>query len=267
METELALPDNFSKLAKELNSNVLSVINSDAMIGFERAYVVATAHKKLQLALTPEYMAPIMALQGSRLGFKTDKDDKSGYPEQTVKNCLIEAVLMGVQPYGNQFNIIAGNTYITKEGFGYLLKNWAGLTYEIIPALPRIDTAKGSAAVVMRIRWMIGTAPNERDIEFAIKVNQYMGADAVIGKATRKARAWLYNTLNGFEIPEGEISDLDKPNGKGEPINKETERITLLIQDCKTIGDLATLENHVPAELKELFIVKQTELLKGGQKA
>lgn len=197
------------QVAKQLNDSVSSVISENNLIGFEKAYLIAKAAEKLQSLLTPEYMKPIMALQGNRLGFKTDKDKEKGYDEATVKNCLIEAVLTGVQPFGNQFNIIAGNCYITKEGFGYLLGNFKGLSYEIVPSLPRIDTTKGSAAVSMKIKWRLGTHEGERDIDFAIKVNNFMGADAVIGKATRKARAWLYSTITGVEIGDGDVEFQD----------------------------------------------------------
>src|SRR5215204_5340477 len=110
-----------STLAKSLNEKVFSVLSADQLNGFEKAYLIANAIAELKSLLTPEYMKPIMQMQGNKLGFKTDKDKDGGYPEAIVKNCLIEAVLMGVQPFGNQFNIIANNTYITKEGYGYLL--------------------------------------------------------------------------------------------------------------------------------------------------
>lgn len=206
METknENTLPEKLAGVAAQLNRSVLSVIGAKNIEGFEKTYLVAEATSQLKKALTTEYMKPIMELQGSKLGFKADKN----YPEETVKNCLIEAVLTGVQPVGNQFNIIMGNCYITKEGFGYLLKNIEGLSYEIIPQLPRIQTDKGSGAVVMKIRWTIEGKTNERDIDFAIKVNSAMGADAVIGKATRKARAWLHSTITNTEISDGDINDL-----------------------------------------------------------
>jgi len=35
----------------------------------------------------------------------------------------------------------------------------------------------------------------------------YTTVDALIGKATRKGRAWLLGNLTGIEVPEGEISD------------------------------------------------------------
>jgi hypothetical protein len=194
---------------QKLNETVVSVISSNGMQGFERAFLIAEAAQQLKLALTSDYMIPIMQLQGTKLGFKTDRDDKGGYDESTVKNCLIEAVLTGVQPFGNQFNIIAGNCYITKEGFGHLLSKYPGLEAEFIPALPRINQEKTSAAILMKITWKLNNESQTREIDFAVKMNQFMGTDAVIGKATRKARAWLFWRLTGVEVGDGDATDTD----------------------------------------------------------
>lgn len=203
MANQLAIKEETIAL---MDQNVLAVLGNEAIQGFAKAYHVADAIQKLKALLTPEYMAPIMALQGNKLGFKTDKDANGGYPMSVVQNCLIEGVLVGIQPTGNQFNIIAGNCYITKEGFGYLLKNISGLVYDISPELPRIKDE--SAAVVMNIKWTYKGVTTEKKIDFPIKVNKFMGADAVIGKATRKARAWLFNTITGVELGDGETEDL-----------------------------------------------------------
>lgn len=241
MSTELAIPQKFSELSEELNKSVLSVINSESLVGFEKAYTIAIAAQKLNDALTPEYMKPIMALQGNRLGFKADKI----YDEKTVKNCLIEAVLMGLQPFGNEFNIIAGNAYATKEGIGSLLKKFPGLSYEIIPQLPRIKDTSG--AVVMKISWMLNGSKQEREIDFAIKVNQYMGADAVIGKATRKARKWLHDTISGFEIPEGDVTDVDT-KGSVQLQKIEIQDLEMLFEfkkDSLTADELASAKRII----------------------
>lgn len=204
--------DSFQLVAKELNQSVLSVLTSSQMEGFEKAYRISQAVGELQEKLTGEYMKPILKLQGNRLGFKTDKDNNGGYPESTVKNCLIEAVLTGVQPFGNQFNIIAGNMYVTKEGFGYLLSKVQGLSYKIVPELPRITNGQNggqSAAIVMKVEWAIGGVKKEERLDIPVKMNSFMGTDAVIGKATRKARCWLFNTINGTEITDGDATDTD----------------------------------------------------------
>lgn len=259
----LAIPD----VAKKLDAQVLQVIGSEeTLAGFEKAYQIATAAQQLKNLLTPEYMKPIMALQGNRLGFKTDKDEKGGYSEDVVKNCLIEAVLTGVQPWGNQFNIIAGNTYVTKEGFGHLLSNFKGLKdYEIIPGLPRINIEKTGAAIMMKVKWTLANEPQqERDLDISVKMNAYMGVDAVIGKATRKSRAWLHSKLSGVEIGEGDVSDIDHKvvGSKINTIDKNEERLVLLIRDCSSIEELKKYEKDLPETLLDLFNQRIVDLKK-----
>lgn len=223
------------EIAKVLNQNVLAVLGNDKVQGFERAFLLADAIAELKNLLTPEVMKPIMALQGNRLGFKTDKDvlqgggKGPGYPMETVRDCLIEAVLFGLQPTGNQFNIIAGNMYSTKEGCGHLLSKIPGLDYGIAAQLPRIK--EGSAAVVMEIEWTINGVKKTKSLDIPIKVNQYMGADGVVGKGTRKARKWLYDKLTGNELPEGDVVDADA-TVVGSKINE-----TITIEDLQLLFD------------------------------
>lgn len=200
---------NYTELAQKLDENVLSVIGSETIQGFEKAFMVSSAIGKLKTLITADYMRPIMDLQGNRLGFKTDKDKEGGYPIEVVKNCLIEAVLLGVQPTGNQFNIIATNTYITKEGYQHLLKRIPGLIYDITFELPRMNADKSSAAIVAKIHWEYNGETKDKSMDLPIKVNAYMGTDAVIGKATRKARKWLHEKITGVETSDGDITDHD----------------------------------------------------------
>jgi len=144
-----------TEVALQLNTIVSSVLTKVQLQGFERAYATSNAIKELKTLLNADYMSPIMELQGNKLGFKTDKDKSDGYPIEVVKNCLIKAVLMGVQPYGNMFNIIAGNTYLTKEGIGYIPNNWKVLTYIIIRGVPQLRPDNKSAVIEARISWSI----------------------------------------------------------------------------------------------------------------
>lgn len=254
-----------TQIALKLDQNISEVLSSEKLKGFEKAYLVAEATAQLKLALTPEYMKPIMPLQGSKLGFKTDKDDEGGYPEAVVKNCLIEAVLTGVQPTGNQFNIIASNCYITKEGFKELLSKVPGLDYEIIPQLPRINPEKTSAAIVMKVEWTIGGKTSSKDLDIPVRMNAKMGTDAVIGKATRKARAWLYNRITGLEVGDGDVMDTEgkvvsSTINTPDPREKQIERMRLLINSANTIADLDRIAEKVPEELLDLFTVRKDEL-------
>ena len=246
-----------SEVAKKLDFAVLQVIGQDNILGFTKAFEVANATAVLKELLNDEYMKPIMLLQGNRLGFKTDKDTTGGYSKEVVKNCLIEAVLTGVQPSMNQFNIISGNMYVTKEGFGYLLSKIEGLKYEIIPFIPKVDG--NQALIVMKITWTLkGNETQTREIEFVIKVNNFMGADAIIGKATRKARAWLYSQVTGIEVAEGDSSDVetkssntiilgqDQPNATTEV--KKDDNNQKVVDDAKARRE--KLDKLVNAEAK-----------------
>jgi len=250
---QLEIPvEKIPDIAGKLNGIVNSVIGNKEIQLFEKAFLTASAIQQLKSALTPEFMAPIMALQGSKLGFKTDRDKDGGYPETVVKNCIIEAVLQGFQVVGNQFNIIAGNTYGTKEGYGYLLSQLTGLWYEITPNLPRVKDQ--SAAIVMSIVWKYNGASGQKDLDIPVKVNSMMGTDAIIGKATRKARHWLYCSLTGSEMPEGDVTDVDFKTVSSKPlkeeVNHELERATKMIVAQTSSEKLESILTQFSDELK-----------------
>lgn len=258
-------------VALKLNEAVGSVLNQTNLQGFERAYATAKSIEVLKTLLTPEYMAPIMQLQGNRLGFKSDKDKSGGYPVDVVKNCLIEAVLMGLQPYGNEFNIIAGNTYATKEGVGRLLATWKGLKYSLICGVPKPNSDGKSAVVDVTIKWTINNESKEEIIPISIKMDAYTSVDAMIGKATRKGRAWLISNISGIEIVEADVTDAEfldvtpKQTHQEVSQNKQYDRIVEHIDNPATTS-LVELLKCVPAirdidhDLIEKYSRKHIEL-------
>jgi hypothetical protein len=260
-----------SLMAIKLNDVVSSVITQTHLQGFERAYATANAIQKLQELLTPEYLKPIMALQGNRLGVKTDKDKSGGYPADVFKNCLIEAVLMGLQPYGNEFNIIAGNTYATKEGVGRLLATWKGLKYSLICGVPKPNPDGKSAVVEVTIKWTINNESKEELIPISIKMDAYTSVDAMIGKATRKGRAWLLSAISGIEIVEADVTDAEfmdvtpKQTHQEVSQNKQYDRVVAHIES-ETTNTLEELMKCAPAirdvdhDLIEKYSRKHIEL-------
>ncbi|MCL1656843.1 hypothetical protein M2T79_09555 [Elizabethkingia miricola] len=199
---------NQLEIVKKLDQSVALVTASEAIVGFEKAYNVAIAIGQLKELLTNEYMKPIMALQGSRLGFKTDKDSKGGYPIEVVKQCLLDAVLMGLQPYNNEFNIIGGNTYATREGFGALLKKIKGLKEQITYKDVVIAADKQTATMTAVIKWSLNGHEEAVEVPFNIKSNEYASVDALIGKCERKARKWLYNKISGTDLQDADADDV-----------------------------------------------------------
>lgn len=244
-------------IVEKLNDSIQLGIEASNLEGFDRAFKLAQASESLQNLLTEERMKPIMNLQNKTLGFRTDKD--AGYNVDTVKNALIEAVLTGVQPVNNHFNIIAGNCYITKEGFGYLLKNVKGLTYEIIPELPRTNNERGKAAIVMDIRWKYNGQEDSRRIDFPIRVNKYMTEDAIIGKATRKARKWLYEKIMNIEVADGDISDVKMEQKEKEDNKKEKkdEELNNVFND--NVSDAEVISNNENSNNKDNTKKNETE--------
>lgn len=260
-----------TSVALKLNEAVGSVLNQTNLQGFERAYATAKSIEVLKTLLTPEYMAPIMQLQGNRLGFKSDKDKSGGYPMDVVKNCLIEAVLMGLQPFGNEFNIIAGNTYATKEGVGRLLATWKGLKYSLICGIPKPNQDGKSAVVEVIIKWTINNESKEETIPISIKMDAYTSVDAMIGKATRKGRAWLISNISGIEIVEADVTDAEfldltpKKTHQEASKSKEYDRVVKHIEH-KGTNSFEILSKCKPAiteydhDLKEMYVRKTIEL-------
>jgi hypothetical protein len=258
-------------VSQELNQQIVAVLSSKTE-GFQKAFVMATAIQTLKERLTPEYMAPIMMLQGSKLGFKTDKDlvknpntgkyEKGvGYPMEIVKDCLIEMVLIGLQPTGNEFNIIGGNSYVTKEGGTSLIKKQHGLTNVVI-TYPSVNQSadKKTANVTTLIRWEYLGKKEEEKVDFPIKSDAYTTFDALVGKAERKAKVWLYNTINGTNISDGDIQEISHEVVKS-TINpqvvadeKGRARVFEHIERSKTIEELKRCESQIKPDDEELLI-------------
>ena len=257
--SELAITENQSLVSQELNNQILSVLNNKVE-GFEKAFVMSSAIMVLKERLTPEFMKPIMFLQGSNLGFKTDKDKNGGYTIEEVKSCLIDAVLLGLQPTGNEFNIIAGNMYPTRQGFGSLLEKISGLSYSIVYSNPIFSADKNSANVKCLIKWDLNNKKLEQHIEFPIKSNSYASADAILGKAERKARRWLFNKVKGTDIPDGDVTEI--PHTVVNTINptqiaedKQIARITKHIASSINLEELQKCEKAISADNHDLVML------------
>lgn len=267
MTTEIKnITESQSLVSQELNNQILAVL-SNKVEGFEKAFIMASALQTLDKLLTPAFMEPIMALQGSNLGFKTDKI----YSMPEVKACLMDAVLLGLQPTNNEFNIIAKNMYPTRQGFGSLLKKINGLKYSISYSNPTFTPDKSSANCTATIKWELNGESHVQDQEFAIKSNTYATADAILGKAERKARRWLFNTVEGTDIPDGDVTDIGhidltpKKNHTEVSKSREFDRVKAHIE-MNTTTTMALLAKCKPAiaetdhELKEMYVRKAIEL-------
>lgn len=216
-KTALTIPIADDKL-RELDATVreASLATIASYGNFEAALTMATGIEAIERLLTDEAMRPIMRLQNTAIGFRTDRDPaqgKNAYGVEVVRRCLIEAVLRGVRPVGNEFNIISDSCYLTKNGLARLVGEWPGLSDLVLtPSVPRLAGSSG-ALVDFAATWRIDGEPvsmiRKGDTAIAVRVNKGMGTDAIIGKATRKTLAAIYGRLTGTDnaVPEGEAFD------------------------------------------------------------
>ena len=182
-----------------------------------KGLIMARSLKVLRQLLTPALMADVMELQGNKLGFRTDKDSEGGYSQEVVRDVLVQAMLRGVRPVHNEINIIAGQLYITKEGFERMLKEFPGLTnLQIEIGVPL--TGDNGALVPCRASWKLNGSSDllvcekgqDADYRIPVKMNKGMGTDAIQGKAKSKLFRRIYERLTGTaldEVESGEIID------------------------------------------------------------
>ena len=225
---------------------------------FTGAVQMAQAMVSLERAITPEMMQNVMALQGSSLGFRTDKDTSGGYPEKTVKPCFIEATIRGLRPVGNEFNIIASRCYPTKEGVKRIVHEWPGINnLEIVLDIPSEEN--GQTVVPYKATWSInGKLQNLEPGRVPVRVNSGMIVDAIMGKAEKKVYDRIYNKITGQYIAiidEDVIDVTTRPEISLEPGNHSVKQIEVVSKSEPSIDELK-------AELNSILMSKGMKVLK-----
>lgn len=198
-----------------------------------QAVQLARGIKKLKEILPKEVVeGDFMPLQNTSLGFLTDKPE--GYGWEVVRDCIVEGLLRGFRPINNELNIISSKFYGAKNGFERNVREYPALRdlqYDLaVPVL----TPQG-ALVGYRARWLLAGEPMEMigsepangqlmDTRIPVKVNSGMGPDAILGKATRKMFARIYNRImgvtlvdaDGEEMPPKELPAVADPTKDGQ---------------------------------------------------
>jgi len=202
-QNSLAIKDETPFLAIEQVSEEYHQLIEESRNDFIRMVVTAKAVSAMKKLLTDEIVGVAMALQNTKMGFKTDK--KQGYDIATIRNCMIEAHLNGVRIIGNEFNIIAGQMYITKEGFiGKMQRSPDFSNVKLDIGIPRINQAEKRAIVPCSATWNYLGEPDSIKCEIPVKWDSYSSDDAIIGKAERKLRARIWNQATGDIVMDGD---------------------------------------------------------------
>lgn len=250
---------------------------------YEKGLLIAEAMNALRTSMTETVVAPLVALQGSGLGFRTDKDKDGGYGWETVRDCTIEAWLRGFYHVGNEFNVISGRFYGAKAGFERLVRTYPGVTnLQLHVGNPEI--VSGTAFVAAVAAWNLDgkedvlelvkhklASGGELDERIAVRINAGMGHDAILGKAYRKLYAAIYTRLTGATdiIPEGDVDDVggapaapqkklqrsslfdDAPPEPADPFpasNDALENYDIRITEAKSRADIQAIAKEIAAD-------------------
>jgi hypothetical protein len=161
-------------------------------------------------ALEP-FMPTFMKLKNSKLGFLTDeggRQESFTYSLDKVRDCIVDALLMGLHPIGNEFNIIGGNMYATKDGLWRLCNQLPKLSdLQTFCDPPAYDAGARKVVVVAWAKYLIDGEEKIINHKIPIRINKGMGDDAIIGKATRKILERVYKTETGRLIASSDLDD------------------------------------------------------------
>jgi hypothetical protein len=186
----------------------------------EKAVALSKGLRDLRAQLTDQIVTKVfMPLKNSPLGFVTDEKEKQ-YTVPEVREAIIQGLIWGLQPVGNEINIISGRCYAAKAGVERLVRQWPKLScLQMTFSVPVMAQDGRSAFVSARASWLIGgkkhelirdTLKNEDgtmfDSRIAVRVNSGMGPDAILGKAQRKTYKAILDQLTNGSIS---IDDAD----------------------------------------------------------
>ena len=183
------------------------------------AIAMANAVQKLREAITPEVIASLRKLQGSPLGFLTDRDKGehigrgkyepgTGYDDETIRDVAIMAASKGARMFGNEVNIIKAKAYLTKQYYSRLLDDTLGrYNWHTTPDIPR--TAAGGAVIGGKIWWRDSAGEHEETCQFAIKGDSTSTIDLLIGKWEKRARQMIYERSTGVPAPDDSDGVID----------------------------------------------------------
>lgn len=211
--------DTCNKIADVVREGQLALVGGGEQ--FDRTFAMAAAMRQLNELITDAMMADIMELQGSTLGFRTDKDKTGGYPVNVVRPCFIEATLNGAQSVDNEWNILVGKAYYTKNFFMRKVQEFEGLT-NLLYSHGAVETHGGNAFVDYVASWELNGAQMELkkirktlasgapfDDRLVVRVNEGMKHDGIIGKADARMFRAIYAMIANYVPAGGDVDAID----------------------------------------------------------
>lgn len=199
---------------------------------FGAAFAAVEVVSLLREALTDEVMDKVfMPLANTKIGFLTDrtgKPNKSGrveqpYSREVVRDCLIDAVSLGLQPIGNQFNIIASRAYATKEGYTHLLKNHVtDAVYSIGFPVKQDKSSMDQDYVVIpaHVQYVAIRTGEQKQLKMNVylRKDSYSTVDQLRGKAERRIKKQLFENITGMDMGDADNENITLEEVKAEVV-------------------------------------------------
>lgn len=260
--TVLAAKEKFELACKD--ASALQIVSN-----FGAAFTAVNVIALLREAMTDEVMDKVfMPLMNTKIGFLTDRNGRarSGgraplplYTRDIVRDCIIDAVTIGLLPTGNQFNIIAERMYPTKEGYTSLLRK-LGVKYFIDTSYDKGQT-QNFAEIPCKINYEYNGEKNGFSIIATVKKDDYSSHDQLRGKAERKAKKALYEYITGCDFGDAdEQSSVQIVDAVAEEIKEEANAAPTIgvidgqpiqTQQGQTGGQTAQSEPANPPQARE----------------
>lgn len=217
--------ENFSVALKDAQH--LDIVNN-VTGAFDAAILV----QRLEAVLTDEIMDTVfMPLMNKKIGFRTDRDpsrpDKrtgvapKPYSRDIVRTCIIDGAANGLLPTGNQFNIISGTMYPTKEGYTALLAKLKAspihlvYTFEFDPETKAVSADPTYVAIPCRVGYKTSREDMKGWFKYVAMVKsngETSTTDQLRGKAERKCKKAFFEFLTGIDLGDADASDtIDVP--------------------------------------------------------
>lgn len=209
-------------------------------IGEEFALVCAYDDLKGMMMGSRRLVDIAMKMQNNPMYFKTDS--REGYPVSTVVDCMIQARLMGLKWRGNQFNILQGRLYLTKEGADSLISAMGVPHSAVVGSFTYGPVLKGgvdrngrqmadvvTVDVPVSVYWQEEGKEMQKDLSFNIRMSANSTVDAVNGKAESHAVKWLYKYLTSkagiSSAAFGEVDDSASASPVASPVSSPSPAI------------------------------------------
>ena len=243
-QTRTTLPAQVEEARKTFelacqDAQALQVVNN-----FGAAFQAVSVVTLLRQALTDEVMDQVfMPLMNTKIGFLTDHNGrpnsrgvvKPPYSKSVVRDCIIDAVTIGLLPTGNQFNIIADRMYPTKEGYTALLRK-IGVKY-LIEVGADTNATQGFATIPCRISFEHSGEKKSFVINATVKKDDYSSPDQLRGKAERRAKKALYEYITGCDYGDADETSSEPTKPSTAPVQDAVaEEINENANQGPTIG-------------------------------